>query len=46
MLFERNLTIQSLIVILKHGMWVHIKPEFKKNDITAMTKAANEACIG
>ena len=26
-------------------MWVHIKPEFKKNDTTAMTTATNEVCI-
>ena len=26
-------------------MWVHIKPEFKKNHITAMTTVTNEACI-
>ena len=27
-------------------MWVHIKPEVKKNDTAAMIRARNEAYIG
>ena len=27
-------------------MCVHIKPDVKKNDTTAMTTATNEICIG
>ena len=56
MLLVRNLTIQcfcngkeiqqTLINQNQHDMCVHIKPEVKKNDTTAMTTATNEACIG
>ena len=30
----------------KHDVWIHLKPEVKNSDTTAMTMTTNEDCIG